>query len=177
MRALPVAAAMVVGFTASAAAQMPAPGTGYYPGGSGGAPNVHTAQAPVPGERTTEPPCFGEFNPIRHEAQAHLEVLKAAMQKKAPREEACKLIKAFSAAEAKVVDYVTANQESCGIPQQGVDGMKKNHERTVKMEAQVCNAANEGPGLQDPQPRRLYIKGLDIMANPNEAGSASSWRQ
>jgi len=150
MRALPVAAAMVVGFTMSAAAQMLGPGMGYP--GAGGAPNWNNAP-PAPA-RPQEPPCFKEFTPIREEAQKRAEVLKAAMQKKVPREEACTLIKSFSAAEAKVVKFITTNAQSCGIPPQAVTAMKSNHDRTVKMETQVCSTASgprapTGPGLSE----------------------------
>jgi hypothetical protein len=151
MRALPVAAAMVVGLTVSAAAQMLGPGMGF-PGAGGSAPNWNNAPpaAPPPGE----PPCFKDFTPLRNEAQKRAEQLQAAMKKKVPREEACKLIRNFSVAEAKVVQFVSVNQQKCGIPAQAIDGMKKNHGNTVKMETQVCNAANApqrptGPGLSE----------------------------
>jgi hypothetical protein len=153
MRALPVAAAMVVGLTVSAAAQMVGPGM-MGPGmgfpGAGGS-NFNTAPAaPPPGE----PPCFREFAPLRGEAQKRAEVLKAAMQKKVAREEACKLLKYFSAAEAKVVSFITTKAKACGIPPEAVTNMKANHERTAKMENQVCNAAaapqrQTGPGLAE----------------------------
>jgi len=152
MRALPVAAAMVVGFTVAAAAQigpgMMGPGMGF-PGA--GAPNFNTAPAaPPPGE----PPCFREFTPLRDEAQKRANVLKVAMQKKVAREEACKLLQSFSAAEAKVVHYVATHATNCAIPPQAVTAMKTNHERTVKMENQVCNAPAAvqkptGPGLAE----------------------------
>jgi len=149
MRALPIAAAMVVGFTVSAAAQMMGPGMGF-PGAGAGMPGFNTAPAPPP----REPPCFREFTPIRDEAQKRAEILKEAMKKKVPREKACELIKNFSVAEAKVVHFVTTNQQKCGIPPQAIDGMKKNHSNTVRMETQVCNAANapqrqQGPGLSE----------------------------
>jgi hypothetical protein len=151
MRALPVAAAMVVGLTVSATAQMLGPGMGF-PGAGGPVPGFNTA--PAQPQQQREPPCFREFSPIRNEAQKKAEILKAAMQKKVPREEACKLIKNFSAAEAKVVHYVTVNQKTCGIPPDAVGQMTKNHSNTVRMENQVCNAAagpqrQNGPGLSE----------------------------
>jgi hypothetical protein len=153
MRALPVAAAMVVGLTISAAAQMLGPGMGY-PGVGAGAPNFNTAPAAPPPGQAQMPPCFKEFTPIREEAQKRADVLKTAMQKKVPREEACNLIKSFAAAEAKVVKFVTANAQGCGIPPQAVAAMKANHDRTSKMETQICSAANApqrqiGPGLSE----------------------------
>jgi hypothetical protein len=157
MRALPVAAVMVVGLTMSAAAQMLGPGMGPgmgFPGAGGGAPNFNSAPAAPPPGQQQMPPCFKEFTPIREEAQKRADILKAAMMKKVPREEACGLIKSFAAAEAKVVKFVTANAQGCGIPPQAITAMKTNHERTVKMETQVCSAAagpqrQTGPGLSE----------------------------
>lgn len=152
MRALPVAAAMVVGLTISAAAQVLGPGMGFP--GAGSAPNWNNAPpAPPPGQPQM-PPCFKDFIPLREEAQKRANVLKAGMQKKVPREEACTLIKSFSAAEGKVVKFITANAQSCGIPAQAVTAMKTNHDRTVKMETQVCAVAagpqkQMGPGLSE----------------------------
>jgi hypothetical protein len=147
MRALPVAAAMVVGLTVSAAAQMLGPGMGFP--GAGGAPGFNTAPpAPPPGE----PPCFKDFAPLKNEAQKRADILKTAMQKKVAREEACQLIKNFSVAEAKVVHFITSNAKSCGVPPQAVSQMKSNHDRTRKLETQVCSAAPQrptGPGLSE----------------------------
>ena len=44
---------------------------------------------------------------MRADAEKRAGVLKAAMEKKAPREEACGHIKSFAAAEGKVVKFVT----------------------------------------------------------------------
>jgi len=46
------------------------------------------------------------------------------------------------------------NADSCGIPQQAVAQMKANHDRTLKMQSQVCNVAAgpakpTGPGLSE----------------------------
>jgi hypothetical protein len=156
MRALPVAAAMVVGSTISAAAQMIGPDNGYP--GAAAAPDWNSAPPAPPPRR---PPCFNELTPIRVEAKKHAEVLKAAMLTKAPHAEVCSLIKRFSAAEAEVVRFVTTNAQSCGIPAEAVTAMKANHDRTVKVETQICNAAvapqrPTGPGLrEDPPPHRF----------------------
>ena len=70
--------------------------------------------APPPQQQA--PPCFAEFAPLRVEAEKRANTLKAAMEKKVTREEACTLFKNFSAAEAKVVKFVTTNAQACGIP-------------------------------------------------------------
>ena len=149
MRALPVAATLFLGLTFGAAAQMLGPGMGF-PGAGGGGFNT----APPPPQQQQEPPCFREFAPMRAEAERRANVLKAAMQKKVPREEACTHIKFFAAQEAKVVKYVTTNAQSCGIPAEAVKQMRANHDRTLKAQTQVCSqnagpAKPTGPGLSE----------------------------
>jgi hypothetical protein len=150
MRALPMAAAAYLSLTLGAAAQMVGPGMGFPGAGMGG---FNTAPAAPPPQQQA-PPCFKEFAPLRGEAEKRANVLKAAMQKKVPREEACKLLKSFSEAESRVLKFVTTNAASCGIPTDAVTAMKGNHERTNKMATQVCSASAgaakpSGPGLSE----------------------------
>jgi len=138
---LSIAAAALIGLTASAAAQMLGPGM------------------PVPGapppQQQQAPPCFQDFAPLRDEAQKRAGVLQAAIKRKAPREEICNLIKSFSVAEAKVVGFIDKNQQFCGIPPDAVKTMKANHQRTVTSTTQVCAVGPTagprptGPGLSD----------------------------
>jgi len=132
---LTIAAAMIVGLTATAGAQMIGPGMAP-PGANMGFPQQQQQQQ--------MPPCFQEFAPIRSEAEKRATVLKAVMAKKPPREEACKYIKSFAEAEARVVKFINANQQQCGIPLEAVSKMKTNHGRTMQMQNQVC-AAQAGP--------------------------------
>ena len=97
----PIAAAALIGLTASAAAQMLGPGM-PIPG------------APPPQQQM--PPCFQDFAVLRTEAEKRAGLLQAAIKRKVPREELCALIKSFGAAEAKVVAFVNKNQQFCGIP-------------------------------------------------------------
>ena len=76
------------------------------------------------------------------------------MKKKVPREEACGFVKSFSAAEAKLVKFVSANAQTCGIPPQAVTQMTAQHKKTMKAQSQICNAAAgpakpSGPGLSE----------------------------
>src|ERR1043165_5641446 len=143
VRALPVAATMFLGvtaflgLTAVGSAQMMGPGMGF-PGAGGAMPGFGTAPAPPPPQQQ-EPPCFREFAPMKAEAEKRAMALKAAMEKKVPREEACNFVKSFSASEAKLVKYVTANAQTCGIPAQAVVQMKTNHDRTLKAQTQICS--------------------------------------
>jgi hypothetical protein len=143
IRLVPIAAIAVLGLTVSAAAQMIGPGM------------------PMPGQAPPQqqqlPPCFAEFKPLRDEAEKRGLALKAGIQKKVSREEACTLIKSYSAAEAKVVKFIQANATSCGIPAEAATAMKANHTRTQQSEKQVCSgggaaggaAKPTGPGLSD----------------------------
>ena len=148
MRALPVAATLFLDLTFGAAAQMLGPGMGF-PGAGGG---FNTA--PLPQQQPQEPPCFREFAPMKADAEKRAGVLRTAMEKKVPREEACGHIKSFAAAEAKVVKFMTANAQTCGIPPDAVKQMRANHDRTVKAQTQVCSqnagpAKPSGPGLSE----------------------------
>jgi hypothetical protein len=127
---LTIAAAMLAGLTVTAAAQMIGPGMappGVAPGGQ------------------RLPPCYNEFTPIRSEAERRAALLQVAMKKKVPREEACRLIKSFAEAEAKVVKFIQTNAQWCGIPADAAGVMQKNHARTIQTQNQVCAAGAAGP--------------------------------
>jgi hypothetical protein len=158
MRAAPIAAIITtvglttlglttLGLTLSASAQMFAPGMGF-PGGTFG--------APPPQQRPQEPPCFKDFAPLRAEAEKRANAIKAGMEKKIPREEICTLFKSFSASEAKLIKFLVANSQSCGIPPEAGTQMKANHTRTLRTQKQVCDGGGvagaqkpTGPGLSE----------------------------
>lgn len=84
-----------------------------------------------------------EFQPLRDETEKRGKAIKAASDRKATAQEACGLIKNFSAAELKLIKYVGANSARCGIPPQIMDQMKQGRATTDKLLAQVCNAAKQ----------------------------------
>ena len=59
-----------------------------------------------------------EFLPLREEAEKRGKLLKAASDRHASAEEACKLIKNFGVAENKMLSYVETHSTKCGIPPQ-----------------------------------------------------------
>jgi hypothetical protein len=133
IRAVPIAAFMIVGLAASASAQFLAPGMPMPGQGS-------------PQQQQQQPPCFKDFAPLKAEAERRGLILKRTMEaKKASREEACNLIKAYSAAEAKIVKFIAENAQSCGIPQQAATVMKANHDRTLQSQHQICTLSAAGP--------------------------------
>ena len=88
------------------------------------------------------------FVPLREEAEKRGQLIKAASERKAPPDEACKLIKNFAASETKMIKYIEANATKCGIPPQIGDQMKKGHANTEKMQNQVCNVAQQAATQQ-----------------------------
>jgi hypothetical protein len=152
----PIAAAILLGLSASVTAQVLGPGMPVGPGMSpSGAWPTPGAPPPQQQQQQQTPPCFGEFMPIRTEAEKRAGVLQAAIKRKVPREEICQVIKRFAESESRVLKFVEDNQQRCGVPADAVAQMKANHKRTVTSQNQVCAAGPtagprpSGPGLSE----------------------------
>ena len=96
------------------------------------------------------------FAPLREEAEKRGKLIKAASDRHASPDEACKLIGNFGQAEIKMIKYVETNASKCGIPPQISDQLKSGHKNTEKMQTQVCNVAQQqqqrgpaGPSLSE----------------------------
>ena len=70
------------------------------------------------------------FMPLREEAEKRGKLIKAAGERKAPPDEACKLIGNFGQAEIKMIKYVEANSTACGIAPDLADHLRAGHQRT-----------------------------------------------
>ena len=86
------------------------------------------------------------FVPLREEAEKRGKLIKAASDRKASPDEACKLIGNFGQAELKMIKYVETNSAKCGIPAQIADQLRNGHKNTEKMQKQVCGMAAAGAG-------------------------------
>ena len=87
--------------------------------------------------------CMKGFTPLKQEAEKRAEVIKGLSKRKAPASEACKAIGAFAQSEVKMINYIKANSQRCGIPAQVADQMAQGHKGTEQMRAKVCNAAEQ----------------------------------
>ena len=142
------------------------PVNGAAPSASVGAPSAFPSQgaAPVSSGFSGPPPqasggadaCMKGFVPLREEAERRGKMIKAASDRKASPDEACKLIKNFGQAEVKMIKYVETNSAKCGIPPQIADQLKNGHKNTEKMQNQVCSVAQQaaargpaGPSLSE----------------------------
>ena len=100
--------------------------------------------------------CSSGFGPLREEAEKRGKMIKAASDRHAPPEEACKLIGNYSQAELKMIKYVQVNATKCGIPPQISDQLKNGHKNTETMQQKVCSVAQQqqqrgpaGPSLSE----------------------------
>ncbi len=130
-------------------ASFPTNGATPFGGGAGfGAPP--TAQA-GPSED-----CMKGFVPLREEAEKRGKMIKAAGERHAPPDEACKLIGSYGQAEVKMIKYVETNASKCGIPQQIAQQLKAGHKNTEALQKKVCTVAQQmqqrgpaGPSLSE----------------------------
>ena len=130
------------------------PLNGAAPSASVGAPSPFPTEGVAPVSRgfSGPPPqapsgaadaCMKGFVPLREEAEKRGKMIKAASDRKAPPDEACKLIGNYSAAEVKMIKYVEANAQKCGIPQQVTDQLKAGHKNTEGLLQKVCGVAQQ----------------------------------
>ncbi len=96
------------------------------------------------------------FMPLREDAEKRGKMIKTASERHASPEEACKLIGNFAQAEVKMIKYVEANSQKCGIPPQISEQLKNGHKNTETMQKKVCNVAQQqqqkgpaGPSLSE----------------------------
>ena len=105
------------------------------PGGFGGG---------GPGPSEAQKVCL-TFPAIREDVEKGAAVIRAAGDRKAPREEVCPLFKSFAAKEGKMVSFLETNQKVCGVPPKIVTQVKANHAKTVQLRNTVCSTGPAGP--------------------------------
>jgi hypothetical protein len=141
--------------TPAAASPFPSAGVAPVMGGAGGFGPPPGAPRPGAGGGPPEA-CMKAFVPLREDAEKKGKMIKAASERHAPPDEACKLIGNYAAAEVKMISYVEKNSAKCGIPPQITDQLKNGHKGTETLLKKVCDAAKQmrtagpaGPTLSD----------------------------
>jgi hypothetical protein len=89
------------------------------------------------------PPCMAEYAKLREDVEKKGMAAKEASQRKVSREEMCKYVTTYAVAEEKWVKFAVSGVQSCGIPAQIVDQLKKVHSGTEQTKQKLCAA---GPG-------------------------------
>ena len=152
---------LVVAAVSGAAAQF-LPGAGQpSPPGQFSPPAQASPFPPPPGQNAAQdnafPPPQGQRNvcesflPIRNAAEQEAAAIRAAGEKKVPREQVCGLFKHFAATEGKLVKFLVDHKSACGVPSEAIAAAKANHARTLEIRKNVCSAAPgpAGPTLSD----------------------------
>ena len=116
--------------TAPAAAQGFAPSQGFQP---------------VAPQAQQTPPCFKDFMALRQDAEKRGLAIKAAGERKASPQEACKLFNALMASQRKMLKYVEANATWCGIPAQVLTQLKEGDKQVTQARDRICQVASRGP--------------------------------
>lgn len=159
---------------AAPAESSPFPPVGGAPNASpfppvNGAPSAFPSNGAAPMSGGFAPPqqagppggddCMKGFMPLRQEAEKRGTAIKAASERHAPPEEACKLISAFSQSEVKMIKYIESNAQKCGIPPNVGDQMKNGHKNTEGMRQKVCNVAQQQQQRGPAAPRLSDVLG------------------
>jgi hypothetical protein len=148
------------------------PTNGAAPIGGAGAFSAAPPTQGGPGED-----CMKAFMPLREEAEKRGKLIKAASDRHAPPEEACKLIRNFSQAEVKMIKYIETHAAKCGIPPNVGGQMKDGHKNTEAMATKVCNVAqqmqNQPRGPAGPSLSEVVGSGSAPEANAGKKGGST----
>jgi hypothetical protein len=83
-------------------------------------------------------PCMADFARLREDVDRQGMAAKAARQRHVGREEMCKYIAAFAAAQTRWVEFTEAGVQSCGIPVQILSQLKRLHASTEQTREKTC---------------------------------------
>jgi len=98
----------------------------------------------APAQPQQPPPACQNLLTLRDETQKAAGALKAAGEKKAGPEEACRLFKVFVAAEGKMIKALEDGAQICGVPPDAIKSVKAQHVAVAKTAKNVCEAAAQG---------------------------------
>ena len=102
-------------------------------------------QPAQPQQAGPEQQCVEEFTKLRTNVEKLGTNARAASERKVAREEMCKVVQAFAAAEAKWVKFTTDNVARCGIPPEVPKKLREAHANTLNARKNICSAGPAGP--------------------------------
>jgi hypothetical protein len=148
------------------------PVNGAAPLGGAGAFSAAPPTQGGPGED-----CMKAFVPMREEAEKRGKLIKAASDRHAAPDEACKLFRNYSQAELKMLKYIEANSAKCGIPPQVGEQIKASHKNTEATTTKVCTVAqqmqNQPRGPAGPSLSEVLGSGSAPEANAGKKGGST----
>jgi hypothetical protein len=176
-RALALALAVAAGSAAAAnaqtapwptdapQAQQPSPWPGSAPTQPIAAPAGPMMGGPaMPPPNATQQQCLEQFTEFRSEVEKRAMAAKTASEKHVTRDEMCKLVTAYSGAEAKWIKFSDDNMARCGIPKQAIEQIKSVHVHTADARKKICAA---GPAQAGPATPTLS-DALGTVSLPNQ---------
>lgn len=126
------------------------------------AQGITIAPGPAEQQQPQTNPCQTEFEQLRGELQNRGQALQAAGKRKASPKELCSRVSSYAASESKMLNFFTTKAQTCGIPPDAAQGLKKSMAKTADLRTRICSAANNpGPGPQSPS------AGLSGVLNQN----------
>ncbi len=148
------------------------PTNGAAPIGGAGAFSAAPPTQAGPGED-----CMRAFTPLREEAEKRGKLIKAASDRHAAPDEACKLIRNFSQSESKMIQYIESHAAKCGIPPNVGEQMKVSHKNTESMQTKVCavaqQMASQPRGPAGPSLSEVLGSGSAPEANASKKGGST----
>jgi len=130
---------------------VPSAGVGSFPANGAAPIGGGMMGGPPPPQAGGSPDaCMKEFMPLREEAEKRGKLIKAASDRHATPDEACKLIKNFGQSEIKMIKFIESHATKCGIPAQVADQLKNGHKNTENMQTKVCAVAQQPHGPAGP---------------------------
>ena len=101
-----------------------------------------------------------QFVALRTDVEKHFETAKAALERRAPPAELCKLLTRFTSGEIKMIKYVEEKGPGCGFPANALPSMKASHSKSMEFRKQACNVAAA------PRPRPAEPGLSDLLSPP-----------
>jgi hypothetical protein len=114
-------------------------GGGFGGGGGGGGGGFGGGPSPA-----AQQECIVPFTALRAEVEKRGMAAKAGGEKRVAREEMCKLVTLYSAAEVKWVKFAETNASKCGIPKEIITQLKAVHAKTAEGQKNLCSAGPAG---------------------------------
>src|SRR5262249_35278322 len=101
--------------------------------------------------------CMRRFAALRSEVEKKGMAARVGSEKRVARGEMCKLVTAYSAAEAERMAYVDTTMSRCGIPMDIVVQLKTVHAKTAEGRKKVCAIGFSPPGdLRETNPDHRF---------------------
>lgn len=106
------------------------------------------------------PACVEQFMALREEVDKRFQVTKAALEKRAPAPQLCRLLTRFTEAELKMIKFTEENVALCNVPPNALESMKASHGKSMEYRKQACTAASA------PRPRPSEPSLSDLLSPP-----------